>query len=103
MVLRHPGSYAYCLQGFYEKRIQDIALEIFSVCISKSVHLEMEWIPRAENGLANYYCRIEDYDDLGISFHLLNLIQNRLSTLSIDWFASDHNAKCEAAFLSFLE
>ena len=51
-----------------KNELQGIALEIFSVCISKSIHLEMEWIPRAENGLADYYSRIEDYDDWGNIF-----------------------------------
>ena len=59
----------------------------------------MEWIPRAENGLAEYYSRTEDYDDWGISFHLWNLIQNRFGTISIDWFASDHNAKVKRYFV----
>ena len=46
-----------------KKELQVIALEIFSVCISKSIHLEVEWIPRTENSLADYYSRMEDYDD----------------------------------------
>ena len=51
--------------------------------------------------MADYYSRIEDYDDWGISFHLLNLIQNRFGTFSIDWFASDHNAKVKRYFSRF--
>ena len=61
----------------------------------------MEWIPRAENGLTDYYFRIEDYDDWGISFHLLNLIQDRFGSSSIVWFVSDHNAKVKRFFSRF--
>ena len=43
---------------------QDFALEIFSICISKSIYLEMEWIPRSKNYLADYYSKlVEDSDD----------------------------------------
>ena len=103
MVLGQPGSYVYCLQGFYEKKNTRYCFrDFFSVCISKSIHSEIEWIPRAENGLADYHSRIEDYDDhCGIYFHLLNLIQKRFGTFSIDLFASDHNAKVKRYFSRF--
>jgi len=48
--------------------LQVEALEIFSVCVNNSISLEPEWIPREQNELADYYCRIVDYDD-----YILNL------------------------------
>ena len=97
----NQGVTSFVCKGSMKKELHDIALEILSVCISKSIHLEMEWIPRSENGLADYYSRIEDYDDWGISFHLLNSIQNRFGTFSIDWFASDHNGRMKRYFSRF--
>ena len=37
--------------------------------------------------------RIIDFEDWGISFDILSLIQSRFGKLHVDWFASDHNAK----------
>ena len=88
-------------KGSMKQELQDIAFEIFNVCISKSIHLTMEWIPRSENSMADYISRIEDHDDWGISSHVLNMIQCKYGTLSIDWFASDHNAKLARFFSRF--
>ena len=40
--------------------LQDGALAIYEVCFQK---LEMEWIPRSQNELADYISRIQDFDD----------------------------------------
>lgn len=86
-------------KGSMKKELQDIALEIFSICISKSIYLEMEWIPRSENSLADYYSKIgEDFDDWGLSLSLFDMIQSRFGIFSIDWFASEHNTKVERFF-----
>jgi hypothetical protein len=56
---------------------QSIAFDIFSLCIRNSIILEMEWLPRTSNERADYLSRIIDYDDSGISFDLLMLIEDR--------------------------
>ncbi|MEW8544359.1 MAG: reverse transcriptase domain-containing protein [Candidatus Thiodiazotropha sp.] len=88
-------------KGSMKQELQDIAFEIFNVCICKSIHLHMEWIPRSENSIADYFSRIEDHDDWGISVHILHMLQCKFGTLSIDWFASDHNAKLARFFSRF--
>ena len=61
--------------------------------MSRSISLEMEWIPRSENEKSDYLSRIIDFDDWGISFNSLSIKQSRFGNLHIDWFASEHNAK----------
>ncbi|XP_060565226.1 uncharacterized protein LOC132724391, partial [Ruditapes philippinarum] len=53
----------------------------------------MEWIPRSFNERADYLSKIVDYNDRGISNKLLFMIKTRFGHLSVDWFASEHNAK----------
>ena len=83
------------------KELQNIAFDIFNICISKSIQLEIEWIPRSENQFADYFSKIEDHDDWGVSFDILSMVQSRFGNLSTDWFASDHNAKLPRFFSRF--
>lgn len=75
-------------KGSMERELQDIAFNIFRICMFWSIYFEMEWIPRSEN--EDYFSRILDYDDWGISFSILDLIQFMLQD---DWFASNYNSK----------
>ena len=80
-------------KGSMNVELQKIALEIFKVCLFQGVKLEIDWIPRSLNEKADFLSRIEDKDDWGISFEILDMIQCKWGELKIDWFASDYNAK----------
>jgi len=54
-------------KGSMNQELQDVAFSIFHLCISYSVHLDIEWIPRTENDQADYLSQIVDYDDWGLS------------------------------------
>ena len=43
--------------------LQDVALQIFALCMSRAIHIEPEWIPREQNKIADYISRIVDYGD----------------------------------------
>ena len=43
--------------------LQRISADIFSFCMSNNVCFQAQWIPRAENQLADYLSRIVDPDD----------------------------------------
>ena len=43
--------------------LQDVALQIFALCMSHAIHIEPEWIPREQNEIADYISRIVDCDD----------------------------------------
>lgn len=51
--------------------LQKIAFDIFTTCISKSVQLEKEWIPRLESQFADNSSKTENYDVWGILEFLL--------------------------------
>jgi len=89
-------------KGSEKQELQDVAFSRFHLCISNSVHLDMEWIPRKENDQSDYLSKIVDYDDWGLSWYILNLIQRRFGKNDVDWFASSHNAEADAFYSRFL-
>lgn len=66
-----------------------------------SISLELGWIPRSENGRADSFSRIIDFDDWGISFEVLNSLQDRFGQFEIDYFASEDNAKLPIFYSRF--
>lgn len=88
-------------KGSMNRGLQQIALDIFSVCVKNSITLDVEWIPRTENEKADYYSKIIDYDDWGLSTELFNYLNEFFGPLQIDWFASEHNAKLPCFFSRF--
>ena len=84
---------AIAMNSSMKRELQDIAYSIFSICMSESIYQEMEWIPRTKNEKSDYLSRILDFDDWGISFVLLDMIQQRYGQLNVDWFASNYNVK----------
>ena len=97
----NQGVKAIALKGSMKTELQDIAYSIFRICMSESIYLEMEWIPRSENEKSDYLSRILDYDDWGISFVVLDMIQQRYGQLQVDWFASNYNAKLQKFYSRF--
>jgi hypothetical protein len=83
------------------KELQDLAISIFDICLRNSISLEMEWITRFLNEKADYLSKIIDQDDWGISAEVFSLIESRFGKLSIDWFASEHNAKLPRFYSKF--
>ena len=53
--------------------LQDGAMAIFGVCFQYGIKLEMEWIPIAQNQLADYISRIQDCDDWMVDPNLFTL------------------------------
>ena len=48
--------------GSRKDHLQSIAIEIFKQCFLNSIKIDVEWIPRQENELADYYSRVVDWD-----------------------------------------
>ena len=54
--------------------LQQIAVDIFSFCMTNSVSFQAQWIPRGDNELADYLSRIVDPDDWMLHPDLFKLI-----------------------------
>ena len=72
--------------------LQQIAVDIFSFCLTNSVSFQTQWIPRAENELADYLSRIVDPDDWMLSPDLFKLIANMWDPFDVDRMACSYNS-----------
>lgn len=79
--------------GSKKQELQNEAVEIFNICLSRRVSIDMEWIPRTENEQADFISKIEDPDDWGISVDIFQKIELLWGPHSIDRFANFRNTK----------
>jgi hypothetical protein len=77
--------------GSGKPHLQEGALSIFDVCFKNCIKLEMEWIPRDANEIADYISRIRDFDDWMVSPILFHFLDRMWGPHSVDCFASEQN------------
>jgi len=65
----------------------------FSICNQNGISLETQWIPRAENSKADYFSKMIDHEDWGVSDELFYFIDSLWGHHTIDRFASPLNNK----------
>lgn len=79
--------------GSMKPELQQLALKIYSVCLKERVRLEVEWLPREENVVADGWSRVIDWDDWSVKDWLFQKLNALWGPFSIDRFADDKNAK----------
>ena len=57
--------------GSGKSHLQEGALSIFKLCFQHSIKLEMEWVPRSANEVADCVSRIKDFDDWMVNPNIL--------------------------------
>ena len=77
--------------GSGKLHLQEGALSIFELCFKHDIKLEMEWIPRGANEIADYISRIRDFDDWMLNPVLFQFVDRMWGPHTIDCFASEHN------------
>ena len=55
--------------------------------------IEPEWIPRAENELADYFSRLIDFDDWMLHPAMFQILKNKWGAYTVDRFASRQNSQ----------
>ena len=81
--------------GSRRQHLQEGAIAIYDVCFQHGIKLEMEWIPRSENEIADYISRIQDTDDWMIDPYLFMSVDMMWGPHTIDCFASAYNHQLE--------
>ena len=79
--------------GSNKVHLHKLAMEMFSLSREHDIAIDMEWIPRSDNEVADYLSKIVDFDDRGVKdsyFHTLNSIWD---PFTVDCFANSVNAK----------
>ena len=81
--------------GSKKPHLQEGAMAIFQICLQHCIKLEMEWIPRTKNELADYASWIVDLDDWRVSPSVFNMINSIWGPHTVDRFASPCNTQLD--------
>ena len=74
-----------------KQHLQEGALSIFEVCFQHGIRLEMEWLPRNDNQIADYVSRIRDYDDWMLNPTVFEFLNASWGPYTVDCFANQSN------------
>ena len=88
--------------GSKRQHLQDLALEIYELTREHNIDLEVNWVPRDDNQVADYISKIVDPDDWEITEGFLEFLEEKWGPFTIDRFASFDNSKCERFNSKFL-
>lgn len=47
--------------------LQNIALDVYKLCLINGILWDIEWIPRSQNEKADFISNLNDEDDWGVS------------------------------------
>ena len=68
--------------------MQDGAMSIFEACFQYLIKLEMEWIPRSDNEVADYISKIRDFDDWKVHPTIFQCLDRAWGLFKVDCFLS---------------
>ena len=79
--------------GSGKPHLQEGALSIFELCFQHNIKLEMEWVPRSANELADYMSHVRDFDDWMVNPSLFQYLDQIWGPHTVDCFANEHNSQ----------
>jgi hypothetical protein len=88
-------------KGSMVQNLQELALEIFEMCIKNSITLSIDWIPRDENEMADELSKHRDIDDWQVNDNIFNLLNRSHGPFTVDCFASNLTKKVEKFYAKF--
>ena len=77
--------------GSPKPHLQQVAVEIFNLCLRFGISIQSQWLPREENFRADLLSRFVDKDDWSLNASIFSLLDNKWGPHSIDRFSSHHN------------
>ena len=79
--------------GSNKVHLHKLAMEIFSFSKEHDIVIDMEWIPRSDNEVADYLSKIVDFDDWGVKDSYFQTVNSIWGPFTVDCFANSVNAK----------
>ena len=73
--------------------LQQLAVDIFSFCMTNCISFQAQWIPRDENHLADYLSRLVDPDDWMLNPSLFQFLSQMWGPFDIDRMACHLNCQ----------
>ena len=87
--------------GSTREHLQVLAVQIFYITLRNQITLEMEWVPRYKNQVADRISRFVELDDWKVSDWFFNLIDEAWGPHSVDLFANNLNHKVSKFYSKF--
>ena len=87
--------------GSGRPHLQEGALSIFELCFQHNIKLEMEWVPRSANELADYMSRVRDFDDWMVNPSMFQYLDQLWGPHTVDCFANEHNSQTPHSTVAF--
>ena len=81
----NKGVAAIIKSGSSKVHLHKLAMEIFSLSKEHNVIIDIEWIPRSENVVANYLSKIVDFDDWSVKDSYFRAVDSIWGPFTVDW------------------
>lgn len=82
-------------KGSKVKKLQVLALKIFSSCLTNGISLEMKWIPRDLNVDADSLSKIIDFEVYSLNDTVFAMLDSKWGPHTVDRFACHYNRKID--------
>ncbi len=89
----NKGVVSICRKGSPKPQLQEMARQIYFSCKKYDIKLDIYWVPREENVIADELSKHVDYDDWTTSDSFFSELNADWGPYTIDRFASSKNAK----------
>ena len=89
--------------GSNRVHLQKLAKEIFSLSKEHDKAIDMEWIPRSDNEVADYLSKFVDFDDWGVKDSYFQTVNSIWRPFTVDCFANSVNAKVPRFYSLFFQ
>lgn len=71
--------------GSMKSDLHNVAFAIFKMCMLSRICLEVCWIPRNENVIADFFSKMYDADDWGIDDIIFKLLNRNLGPFTVTY------------------
>ena len=99
----NQGVAAIVKSGSTKVHLHKLAMEIFLFSKEHDVSIDIEWIPRSENEVADYLSKIVDFDDWCVKDSYFRALDSTWGPFTVDCFANSVNAKVSRFYSLFFQ
>ena len=79
--------------GSNKQHLQKLAESIYDLTVSRSIKLDVQWVPRKRNTIADTLSKMYDFEDWETTNALFKYLYNVLGPSTIDRFSDNKNSK----------
>lgn len=89
--------------GSMKSDLHNVAFAIFKICMLSRISLEVCWIPRNVNVIADFFSKMYDADDWGIDDRIFKLFNRKWGPFTCDLFANSSNFIVKKFYSKFVD